>query len=114
MPRLAVQPSPENQRLLGVYYTPRALSDVVCGWAVRTAQDMILEPSFGGCVFLRAVSEALAAKGTKKPERHVYGCDVDKTAFFHLAASFPCGFPEENFRKGNFLNGMQKGSCLDS
>lgn len=54
-------------------------------------------------MFLRHISKALVGRGARKPERNVFGCDVEKAAFFHLAASFDEGFPEENFFKRDFL-----------
>ena len=54
-------------------------------------------------MFLRAVCDALKHQGNRKPETNIFGCDIDRSAFFHLAALLPQGFPEENFRKADFL-----------
>jgi adenine-specific DNA methylase len=95
--------SAQDRRRLGAYYTPPELSAIVSKWAVREAKDRILEPSFGGCVFIRSVAECLKQKGSRKINTHVYGCDVDNLAFRHLKATFPGGFPNSNFPKKSFL-----------
>lgn len=97
------QPPKENRRQLGVYYTPPELSGIVSTWAVRKAGEKILEPSFGGCVFLRTIAESLKIKGARKITSHLFGCDVDALAFKHLKATFKDGFPKENFPKKSFL-----------
>lgn len=45
----------------GAYFTPRALCRYVIEWAVREAEDEVLEPSCGEAGFLLAAGERLAA-----------------------------------------------------
>ena len=42
----------EDRRILGAYYTPERLSQLLTDWAIRHVDDTVLEPSFGGCGFL--------------------------------------------------------------
>jgi len=76
-----------EQRNLGAYYTPRSVSDVISTWAIRTPNDTILEPSFGGCGFIDSIKQVLKDKGQKHAEKKIWGCDIDADAFNYLASS---------------------------
>jgi hypothetical protein len=52
-------------KLRGGFYTPRAVADWLCLWAVRTKTDIILEPSCGIGVFLEATVDRLLALGAR-------------------------------------------------
>jgi adenine-specific DNA-methyltransferase len=52
-----------SEKLRGGYYTPQALADWLCNWAVRNPSDRILEPSCGDGVFLEAAARRLATIG---------------------------------------------------
>lgn len=73
------------KRQHGVYYTPLQVAELLVRWAIRTNGDLILEPSFGGCVFLEASLNHLLKIGCAKPERQLFGFDIDPQAFAHLA-----------------------------
>ena len=75
-------PVPSRQKTLGAYYTPGALAQVMVEWAVRSADDHVLDPAFGGGVFLRAGAERLAQLDTRRSVGlfQVRGCDLDATA----------------------------------
>ena len=66
------------RRLLGVYYTPDSLAEVLTDWALP-GKGNVLDPSFGGCAFLSAATRVLAKKGVIKPGKKVFGVDVDPT-----------------------------------
>lgn len=95
---------PPDRRALGIYYTPDRISAVLCEWAVRKASDRILEPSFGGCVFLVQAAAVLRVRGSHRPFSQLYGCDVDKSAFIHLQSAFPKRSFESRFIRGDFLS----------
>lgn len=65
----------------GVYYTPSDAARILCAWAIQTADDRVLEPSFGACGFLVAAREQLDAVGAGTPRDRLYGCDIDPEAF---------------------------------
>ena len=44
--------SPSLQKLHGAYYTPIEIVNFLTKWAIQTKKDKLLEPSFGGGVFL--------------------------------------------------------------
>src|SRR5216683_6693094 len=39
--------APTEQKLRGGYYTPRPIADFLATWAVRSSDDLVLEPSCG-------------------------------------------------------------------
>ncbi len=73
------------KRELGSFYTPINASRILCNWAIRSPDDLILEPSFGGCGFLQAAKEKLETLGSSNPISRLYGCDIDERAFNHLS-----------------------------
>ncbi|MDF1749557.1 MAG: class I SAM-dependent methyltransferase [Alphaproteobacteria bacterium] len=68
--------SPSKQKLRGGYYTPIALAQYLCDWAVRSNADRVLEPSCGDGNFLIALSETCKAKKFKLPV-HVTAIEID-------------------------------------
>lgn len=79
-----------RQKELGAFYTPRAMADVLVRWSIRSPDDRMLDPSFGGYVFLEAARDHLTALGAT-PEAalsQVWGIDADPVA---LAAARDAG-----------------------
>ena len=93
-----------ERRQLGAYYTPERLSQILSNWAIRSAVDTVLEPSFGGCGFLAAARDTLAAKGASVPACQIFGCDVDPVAFSYLASAFGGPTDTEGFVLRDFLD----------
>lgn len=94
----------EEKRSLGAYYTPERLSDILARWAIRSAGDTILEPSFGGCGFLRSASRSLRTLGSPDPRQFIYGCDIDPVAFQFLADDFGSPVDLGRFLQQDFLD----------
>lgn len=79
--------SPEKRSLrkaLGAYYTPADLARAMVGWAVRSADDTLLDPSFGGCAFFEAAIDRLRDLGSSDPFAQLAGVDIDPGARRHL------------------------------
>jgi len=92
-----------EKKQYGVFYTPKRVADILCGWAIQTASDRVLEPSFGGCDFLGASLSRFREIGVTDntaPER-IYGCDIDENAFKFLREIIPNA--NGHFRKADFL-----------
>lgn len=88
---LSMQPhSKDERKALGAYYTPNSLSQVLCDWAIRAPNELILEPSFGGCGFLETSVITLSSLGCKNPESQLYGADIDSKAFDFLFDKLGC------------------------
>ncbi len=93
-----------ERRKLGAYYTPATLSKILADWAICTASDKVLEPSFGGCGFLQAACERYNALGSNSPQNNIYGCDIDPVAFQFLASVFGAPTDLERYVQGDFLD----------
>lgn len=93
-----------ERRRLGAFYTPERLSQILANWAIRTADDQVLEPSFGGCGFLAAARDALARAGAAAPSHRIYGCDLDPVAFGYLASVLGSPTDTTGFILGDFLD----------
>ena len=102
--RASVKRDVEEKRLLGAYYTPERLSDILSRWAIKSAQDLILEPSFGGCGFLKSASKTLTGLGNPDPRQSIYGCDIDTVAFEFLTDVFGSPVDLHRFLKKDFLD----------
>lgn len=68
----------DPDKLRGGYYTSDSLAHWLCAWAIRDANDTILEPSCGDGAFLLAATDRLAALGAKGPTRanHLIGVEI--------------------------------------
>lgn len=97
----------QERRQLGAFYTPQRLSGILSDWAIRGAEDLILEPSFGGCGFLASALSTLTRRGATDPAKRVFGCDIDPLAFHHLSRLFNGRSDLDGFVEGDFLD------CLD-
>jgi adenine-specific DNA-methyltransferase len=87
----------------GVFYTPDSVTDALCQWVVRCKDDVVLEPSFGGCGFIESLRKRFAQLGKEYPTGSVFGCDIDPTAFAHLRNSSIPLATLGHFIKGDFL-----------
>ena len=58
--------SAELRKARGAFFTPPALSDYICRWAVQAPADDILEPSCGEAVFLTAAARRLDELGAHR------------------------------------------------
>jgi adenine-specific DNA-methyltransferase len=95
--------NPQERRQLGAYYTPELLSDLLASWAIRSRDDVVLEPSFGGCGFLQSAVKALEDCESADAKNSIYGCDIDAVAFDYLSEVL--GGPADlvRFVQGDFL-----------
>lgn len=85
--------SSARQKELGAFYTPPAMAGKLVEWAVRSPTDRVLDPSFGGLVFLDAASRRLSALGAEDRAiaKQLFGVDVDEEA--HAATAVEEGLP---------------------
>lgn len=90
-----------RKRELGAFYTPASVTKVLCDWAIQSSEDIILEPSFGGCNFLEASVSRMQELG-EHSINNIYGCDIDPVAFNLLKEKIPT-FDTGNFHLNDFL-----------
>lgn len=69
-------PTGTAAKALGAYYTDALVAEYLVGWAVRGAADRVMDPSFGGGVFLQAACARLTELGGD-PAAQVFGVELD-------------------------------------
>ena len=101
---IAAPPKSAIAKDLGAFYTPARVAEFLIHWATRSANDTILDPSFGGGIFLKAAAERLSELGGS-PEISVFGAELD-TESFHVTASAVKAFGvlRPNLYQGNFFS----------
>ena len=55
----------DTDKLRGGYYTSANVAEWLCAWAIRDANETVLEPSCGDGAFLEAAANRFAAIGAK-------------------------------------------------
>lgn len=102
---LTSPPIPElNRKKNGIFYTPPEVTSILCKWAIRSADDHLLEPGFGGCGFLAASYQRLTELNAGKPEDRLFGCDIDPRAFEFLSQTLKVHSYAKRFLRQDFLN----------
>src|SRR5512139_2383785 len=66
----------ETPKSLGAYYTDSQVAEFLVRWAIQNGSDTILDPAFGGGVFLRAACKRLRDLGGN-PSLQVFGVELD-------------------------------------
>lgn len=94
----------QKKKELGAYYTPPELSKVLTDWSITDAEQLILEPSFGGCGFLNSCITRLKELGNTQPKNNLFGVDIDDHAFKILDDMFKNSSPNnKKFIKSDFI-----------
>lgn len=91
-----------DKRQYGVFYTGTDVASILAKWAIRSPEDKVLEPSFGGCTFLSSSFSRLESLGCDAPSQRLWGFDVDPAAFVHLERTLAARRPA-NFIQADFL-----------
>lgn len=105
-------PPVAERRKLGIYYTPSVAASQIAIWAIRASEDLVLEPSFGGCALLSAAIDRLRQLGCQAPEHQLLGYDIDPTAFEHLRQLLH-SYAAEAFALQDFLSAPPKPASVD-
>jgi adenine-specific DNA-methyltransferase len=93
-----------HRRTIGAFYTPITVSTALSNWGIRSKEDRILEPCFGGCTFLEAAIERLKSFGHARPEMNLFGCDLDPLAFQYLKTRVATDGLKSNFFFQDFMS----------
>lgn len=72
---------------LSAFYTPSSTASCLASWAIRTGDERVLEPSFGGGALINAAMERAQSLGTTSSLKLV-GFDLDRNAVDALASSY--------------------------
>jgi len=68
--------SSSDAKSLGAYYTDPQIADFLAWWAIRSAADTVLDPCFGGGIFLRSACQRLQQLGGPV-QTQVFGVEID-------------------------------------
>jgi adenine-specific DNA methylase len=68
-------PGGAHAKAHGAFYTAAAVAEFLVGWALRSPENRVMDPSFGGGVFLEAAAERLAVLGGAPSQ--VFGVEFD-------------------------------------
>lgn len=66
----------DSAKALGAFYTSVQIADFLVWWAVRSSGDTIMDPSYGGGVFIRSACNRIRSLGGR-PEEQVFGIEFD-------------------------------------
>lgn len=101
-----VMTAADRQKSLGAFYTPAPMAAKMVAWAVRATTDRVLDPSFGGLVFLEAAHARLrqlgALAGTAGEQ--LSGCDLDEDAHAAARARVELGIPGDALVHRDFFS----------
>src|SRR2546421_7257362 len=74
----------ESAKALGAFYTSIQIADFLVWWAVRSARDTVMDPSFGGGVFIRSACNRLLGLGGNANQ--VSGIELDSRVYDLITA----------------------------
>ena len=101
------QPTAEavsQDRLLGRFYTPDRVAKTLVRWGLAGKPRSVLDPSFGGCSFLKAALSVLDDLGFPNPSRRVFGADIDPAAREFGDSLRAFGVPKANLVIDDFFS----------
>lgn len=98
-----------RQKSLGAFYTPAPMAAALADWAIRSSEDTVLDPSFGGLAFLSEAQRRLSELGAASPAGQLYGADVDPVA---LAQAAPLAAKGATLVRRDFLRLSPRGRVL--
>jgi adenine-specific DNA methylase len=97
-------PGAPTAKTLGAFYTDTQVADFLVWWAIRSPHDTVMDPSFGGGVFLRSACERLLQLGGD-PADQVSGVEVDPAVHARIAEKLAdeFGVCRERLRLSDFF-----------
>jgi len=95
----------DDPKALGAFYTDAQVAEFLVWWGIRSETDSVMDPSFGGGVFLRAASKRLLRLGGA-PTAQVRGVEVDADVFNRIRDKLhdEFGTSSESLVQGNFFS----------
>jgi adenine-specific DNA-methyltransferase len=94
----------EYAKALGAFYTDSQIADFLVWWAVRSRNDTVMDPSFGGGVFLRAAATRLSQLGGN-PAGQLLGSEIDPVVHREIVSKLhdEFGVKKDNLVLGDFF-----------
>ena len=100
----AVPPGSDGAKALGAFYTDVQVADFLVWWALRSPQDTVMDPCFGGGVFLRSACKRVLQLGGQ-PASQVFGAEIDAEVHARIAEKLADEFKVngQNLRLADFF-----------
>ncbi len=76
-------PKGRQAKKLGAYYTDKSIAEFLVGWAIRHPEHKVIDPSFGGGVFLEAAAKRLEYLGGSA--ENIFGIEVDSNVHAQIS-----------------------------
>lgn len=101
---MQLSPSP-NIKERGAYYTDLKIARFLTKWALQDPHNVVLDPSFGGGVFLQAALERLTELGNTRAEENVFGIELEDQVHRETLQLLKLqnGFFDVNLSQANFF-----------
>lgn len=98
-------PTGESAKALGAFYTDVEVADFLVWWAIRSARDTVMDPSFGGGVFLHSACRRLVTI-SGQPTTQVFGVEIDSQVHNLVSSrlSDEFGLGKRNLWHGDFFD----------
>jgi adenine-specific DNA-methyltransferase len=98
--------APARQKELGAFYTPPAIAAALIEWAVRSSEDRVLDPSFGGLVFFSAAHRRLQELGSDPSAipSQLFGAELDEDAHSAVRADASMGLLSDHLLNRDFFD----------
>jgi len=87
-------------KAFGAFYTDAVVAEFLVRWALRGSADTVVDPSFGGGVFLEAAAARLYELGGN--EGQVYGVELDEEVHARVSGELT-GISPENLIQSDFF-----------
>jgi adenine-specific DNA-methyltransferase len=100
-----IGPSHADAKAYGTFYTDAQIAEFLAWWGIRTGTESVLDPSFGGGVFLRAAAKRIHGLG-RNPRQLVHGVEIDHVVHRSISKKLgdEFGIPPQNLMAGDFFH----------
>jgi adenine-specific DNA methylase len=94
----------DTAKALGAFYTDIQIADFLVWWAIRSSHDTVLDPSFGGGVFIRSACNRIATLGGRAAEQ-VFGVELDTKVYSLISEKLydEFGLDQRNLTQRDFF-----------
>lgn len=95
----------QNAKSLGAFYTDAQVANFLTWWAIRSEQYLVMDPSFGGGVFLHSAGQRLLElRG--QPAVRLFGMEVDPIAYTRTVSKLSerFGVEQQNLLRCDFFD----------
>jgi adenine-specific DNA-methyltransferase len=102
---MSFAPQGWRAKAFGAFYTDPIVSDFLVWWALRSEKDTVIDPSFGGGVFVEASAKRVRKLGGDVA-RQVYGVEIDPDVHARVSTELreACSIDPRNLILSDFFD----------